>query len=627
MRTEYRSGHLPGRRGADGQAAGDPAVRGADALRHDPGRPGPHGGLQGTGARLGREPGPVRHRGGQLVRRGPLGRARGLRAGRPGRGRTAHRRRDRPGRLAGGPARRRGRRGGGRPAAFRSPGTGRDPAEHRRAHRAGRHVNRVALLRDVSAKLRHRRLVWAGIRGDDAEPLADLPQFEGAYTIINAYSRRLSVDGHAYEDLTGVRVDLETWDIDDHLDAPQTARFRRVMLQALSAPSALLPYRPSSFLSAIYFARRDRCLNLGLFGGHQAAFEHKPWVETSLSDLGVRTIPWTYVADEEQLRTDDMLRRGPLILRRSRTSGGEGIVRVDDAGQARLQWPRVAEAFVSVAPFLSGGVPVNVGATAWHDGVTVHYPSVQLIGIPDCVTRPFGYCGNDYGRVKDLGRDILDQIETATITIGNWLRGYGYRGTFGVDFLVHDGVPLFTEVNPRFQGSTHASCKLAIDAGESCLMLEHLAAIMGMSAPPQRPVAELAAEAPALAHFVVHWVGDQAERLDPSPLVRLAMATGRSIRAEVQTRPALLTQRGAAVARIVCRESVTRTGFELTQPWAGVVSTWKAGAAGAFTATATATATASASASASAAASASASASAAAAAGPQGAEQVMTPGS
>ena len=441
-------------------------------------------------------------------------------------------------------------------------------------------MKRAALLRDVSAELRHRRLVWAGIRGDDAEPLADLPQFEGAYTIINAYSRRLSVDGQAYEDLTGVRVDLETWDIDDHLDAPETATFRRVMLQALSSPSALLPYRPSSFLSAIYFARRDRCLNLGLFGGHQAAFEHKPWVETSLADLGVRTIPWTYVADEEQLRTDDMLRRGPLILRRSRTSGGEGIVQVADAGQLRLQWPRASEAFVGVAPYLSGGVPVNVGATAWHDGVTVHYPSVQLIGIPDCVTRRFGYCGNDYGRVKDLDRAVLDQIDAATITIGNWLRSYGYRGTFGVDFLVHDGVPLFTEVNPRFQGSTHASCKLAIGAGESCLMLEHVAAIMGMSAPPRRPVAELAAEAPALAHFVVHWVGDQAERLDPSPLVRLAMATGRSIRAEVQTRPALLTERGAAVARIVCRESVTRTGFELTEPWAGVVSEWKAGAAG-----------------------------------------------
>ena len=66
-------------------------------------------------------------------------------------------------------------------------------------------MNRAALLRDVSAKLGNRRLVWAGIRGDDAEPLADLPQLEGAYTIINAYSKKVSVDSTAYEDLTGVR--------------------------------------------------------------------------------------------------------------------------------------------------------------------------------------------------------------------------------------------------------------------------------------------------------------------------------------------------------------------------------------------------------------------------------------
>lgn len=433
------------------------------------------------------------------------------------------------------------------------------------------------LLKQVSAALGNRRLVWAGIRGDDAEPLGDLPQFSAAYTIINAYTRRLSVDSAAYEDLTRVRVDLETWDIDEHLSAPETATFRRAMLQALSAPSALLPYRPSSFLSAIWFARRDRCLNLGLFGGHQAAFEHKPWVETSIAGLGVPTIPWTYVADEEQLRTAEMLRHGAVMLRRSRTSGGEGIARVEDARQLRAQWPHVAEAFVSVAPFLEGGLPVNVGATAWDDGVTVHYPSIQLIGIPDLVTRPFGYCGNDYGRAADLDGSVLDKIESHTTTIGHWLRGYGYRGTFGVDYLVHDGAPLFTEVNPRFQGSTHASCQLAIEADESCLMLEHLAANLGISAPPQRSIRELAAAAAPLAHFVVHWTGAHDEHLDPEPLVRRAVMAGgsmRPIRTEVLTKPALLTQRGAAVARVVCRTSVTHTGFELAQPFAGIVSQW-----------------------------------------------------
>jgi formate-dependent phosphoribosylglycinamide formyltransferase (GAR transformylase) len=439
-------------------------------------------------------------------------------------------------------------------------------------------VNRTALLRQLDAALGNRRLVWAGIRGDDAEPLAALPQFEASYTIVNAYAKRPGIDSVAYEDLSGTRVDLETWDIDEHLADPETALFRRGLLQALAAPSAFVPYRPSNFLSAVWFARRDRCLNLGLFGGHQAAFEHKPWVETELARLGVATIPWTYVADEEQLNTQELLRRGPVMLRRSRTSGGEGIVRVDDPVQLRVEWPHVAEAFVSVAPFLEDGIPMNVGATAWHDGVTVHHPSVQLIGIPECVTRPFGYCGNDFAAVHQFEPAVLSQIEHSTRVIGNWLRSYGYRGTFGVDFLVRAGTVLFTEVNARFQGSTHASCQLSVEADESCLMTEHLAALLGMDAPAQVPLMSLVTAAP-LAHVVVHWTGATGGRLDPAVLIRATAAQAGFARAEVQTRPTILTERGAAVVRLLYRASLTDTGFELAEPVRAAVRQWNLEAA------------------------------------------------
>jgi hypothetical protein len=435
-------------------------------------------------------------------------------------------------------------------------------------------VRRTALVRQLDSALGNRRLGWAGIRGEDAEALAALPQFDATYTIINAYTKRPNVEGVAYEDLTGVRVDLETWDIDDHLSEPETVIFRRTLLQMLSTPSALVPYRPSAFLSAIWFARRDRCLNLGLFGGHQAAFEHKPWVETSLARLGVSTIPWIYIADEEQLRAAELLRQGSVMLRRSRTSGGEGIVRVDEPGQVRKHWPYVAESFVSVAPYLADALPLNVGAIVWHDGVTVHYPSVQLIGIPDCVTRPFGYCGNDYAAAKQLDPEVLDRIEASARTIGRWLGAHGYRGTFGVDFLLHNGVPLFTEINPRFQGSTHVSCQLAVEADESCLMTEHVAATLGMDAPPQRRLRDLTVEAEPLAHVVVHWTGDRAARLDPTSLVRAVSADRSFIRAEVLTRPALLTQPGAAVARILQRASLTRTGYALDGLLATAVRQW-----------------------------------------------------
>jgi hypothetical protein len=435
-------------------------------------------------------------------------------------------------------------------------------------------VRRDKLIRQVSRALGRRRLIWSGIRGDDIEPLADLPQLEAAYSIIGSYRRRASVEALAYEDLTGVRVDLETWDIDEHLEAEATTRFRREMLRSLGEDSALLPYRPSRFLSAIWFARRDRCINLGLFGGHQSAFEHKPWVETAVADLGLPRIPWTYVADEEQLTTKQLLAEGPVMLRRSRTSGGEGIFRADDVEELARQWPHIEEAFVSVAPYLDGGLPVNVGATVWHDGVTVHHPSVQLIGIRECVTRPFGYCGNDFGVARDIPRPVIQEIEDSTRAIGRWMASFGYRGTFGADFLVHEGRALFTEINPRFQGSTHASSRLSIAAGESCLMLEHVAAMLGIDAPSQPPLADVVREIAPLAHLVVHWTGDSTAQLDAQSLARGLNGQGLHSQADVVAGEGLTVERGAAVGRFTTPSVLTRTGFDLSAPWRAVVRDW-----------------------------------------------------
>ena len=424
-------------------------------------------------------------------------------------------------------------------------------------------MEREGLLRNIDRVLGDRALVWAGIRGEDVEPISDLPQLSGAFSIMSRYSRRASVEGVAYEELSGRRVDPEIWDIDDHLGAPSSREFRRGLLRALNGPSALLPYRPSQFLSGIAFARRDRCLNLGMWGAHQSAFDHKPWVETSIAALGIPHIPWVYIADEEQLSVSGMFDGRPIILRRSRTSGGEGMVRVDDPSRIVEHWPNADEGFASVGPYLSGGVPVNVGATVWKDGVTVHRPSVQLIGIPGAVTRPFGYAGNDFGLVKDMERSLIDEIESSTVRIGLWLKNQGYRGSFGVDYLIHEGRVLFTEVNPRFQGSTHASARLSVEEGEACLLLEHIAAHLDMPQPRQRPLWELVQQARDLAHLIVHWNGAEATALDCAPLVVAIRDQPGSNTIELVPGPAVICEPGAAIVRWTTRRRLTADGYSL----------------------------------------------------------------
>jgi len=428
-------------------------------------------------------------------------------------------------------------------------------------------MTRARLLAEVSRRLGDRRLVWAGLRGDDIEPLTDLDQLQASFSIMSRYARRETIESLAYEDLTGRRVDPEIWDVEDHLDDAATHEFRQGLLRALANDSALLPYRPSGFLSAIWFARRDRAWNLGMFGAHQSAFEHKPWVETAVADLGVPHVPWYYIADEDQLTAKTVIGSGPMILRRSRTSGGEGLERVDEPSDLAARWPHVPERFMSISPYLAGALPVNVGATVWKDGVTVHRPSVQLIGIPGVVTRDFGYCGNDFGLMRDLDGGVIDQIESSTIRIGDWLSTNGYRGSFGVDFLVHQGQALFSEVNPRFQGSTHLSSRISIEHDEPCLMLEHVAAWLGLSAPDPatRPrLRDVVAATADVSHVVYHWTGPAPARLDTHAF-SAALHDAGGLGVELLPTPDLTIDPGAAVARWTTPRRVTNSGYDLAE--------------------------------------------------------------
>jgi hypothetical protein len=438
-------------------------------------------------------------------------------------------------------------------------------------------VRRAELLQQLADCLGDRQLVWFGTRGDDVEPAAELRALSASFSLIGTYSRRTAIKGTALEDLTGTRMDLDTFDLDQHPRDEAVVTMRQALLRTLARPSVLFTYRPSAFLSAVCFARQDRCQYLGLFGGHQSAFEHKPWVESAIADLGVPHVSWTYVADDDRLEAVRFLRNGPIVLRRSRTTGGVGLSKLDDESLLDELWPDEDEAFVSVAPFLDSAVPVNVGGVVWHDGITVHPASVQLIGVRGCTGRPFGYCGNDFAAIKDLGKVTVGAIEQAMVKVGGWLRSAGYLGAFGADFLVKDGVPLFTEVNPRFQGSTHLSCQISVELEESCLLTEHIGAFFGLPAPAPLSLWDLALAAPPTAHVVVHSTASMPAVIDPADLVDHALSTGILGRADVLTRPGLLTEPGGTVARLTLRDRVTATGFDIAEPLRTIIANWSDG--------------------------------------------------
>ncbi|MCV7197237.1 ATP-grasp domain-containing protein [Mycobacterium angelicum] len=424
-------------------------------------------------------------------------------------------------------------------------------------------TDRARLIDEIVAKLGDRRLVWFGTRGDDVQSVAELPQLSAVFSVINSYTSSDHVTAMSLEEVSRKRVDLDTFSVDDHPQDVMVGVLRSAIYAALSGPAAVLTYRPSEFLSAITFAKQRHASYLGIFAGMQQAFEHKPWVESAVAKLGLPRVPWHYIADSEFTRAHRLLYDGPVMLRRSRTTGGVGFSLVKSTAELENEWPSASEAFVSVAPYFDDAIPVNVSGVVWPDGVSVHPASIQLIGIEGCTTRQFAYCGNDFAAVVNLGQEIVEDIESAVRAIGGWLRSQGYLGAFGVDFLVCGGVPLFSEVNPRFQGSTRLSCDIAVEMGLGCLLLDHIASFLGIHKPEHPSLWEISTGAPPRAQIVVHHTGDTASAIDPTNMVDAFEATGTLLRADVLTHPDLDTDPCATVARLTVDRTVTRYGYEL----------------------------------------------------------------
>lgn len=425
-------------------------------------------------------------------------------------------------------------------------------------------MNRIELKQEISRRLDGRRLIWFGTRGDDIEAATELEELHSVFSILAPHRRRHSLKSVSLEDLTGIRVDLDTYDLDEEPNREAFAEFRQLALHAMSSRNAVFTYRPSVLVSSLSFARQDRTRYLGMFKDFQSAFEHKPWVESSVAELGVPAIPWRYIANEDQVRSIDPLGSGSVMLRRSRSTGGTGLYRAHDMAELRALWPQQLEAYVSVAPYLEGALPINVSGVVWHDGVTLHPMSVQLIGIDGCSIRPFGFCGNDFATARDLDGGVIDAVQQSTLTIGEWMRRHGYRGAFGIDFLLHDGQALFAEINPRFQGSTHLSCEIALEMEEGCLVLDHLGAHLGLDAPPTLGLRDFF-ETGDVSHLVQHWTGGVAVALDGSTSVECLRSAGLPVRrSDVVASPDSITDPGGTVARTTFNGPITATGFELT---------------------------------------------------------------
>lgn len=416
-------------------------------------------------------------------------------------------------------------------------------------------VTRQQMIRALQERLGARKLVWVGTRGHDAAGLMELPQFSESYAIIAPLgSLSLSVD-FALEQVSGRRVDLDTYKIDDDRMSPAQT-LRRCLLSSLNEPAVVVAYRPFALLSALCYPRSDFVTYLGMFHERQATFEHKPWVESELRKVGVPIIPWRYFANEDRAQLEELVRAlGTVVLRTNRSDGGAGL-RVVSGREEIIDWiPQTRDGFFGAAPFLHSHIPLNVNACIFRDGrVTLHPPSVQLIGIEGCTRRSFGYCGNDFAAIKEIESGVIVELESITMKTARWLHSQGFLGAFGLDALVHEGQVLLTEINPRFQGSSLLSARLDKRLGRPDLFSCHLAAYLNLSAPGPISLKDLVRNQEEYSQIVMHNNSDV-------PVYALSKARGGDdLDIELLAAGGIAIQPNATVLRAVAARRLTRDG-------------------------------------------------------------------
>lgn len=185
----------------------------------------------------------------------------------------------------------------------------------------------------------------------------------------------------------------------------------------------------------------------------------RTWVRRQLKELGVPVIPGSEVRLDPAMFEPLVKRHGlPMVISLDRSAAGSGIHLVHDEADFRA----IAEAHrgeaAAVMQFIHGR-SLSMAAVRTDNGTLLGEPSVQIIGQPGLTSLNFGWCGNDFSGSL-LQEHEIEQMQAIQKRIGGWLGSLsadghtGFHGIFGIDYISDGKQVYFTEINPRFLGTT-----------------------------------------------------------------------------------------------------------------------------------------------------------------------------
>lgn len=235
--------------------------------------------------------------------------------------------------------------------------------------------------------------------------------------------------------------------------------------------------------------------------------EDKIYVREAVRHLGV-PVPRALVLGRSDVDFDSVGARlgTPFVLQAPSGAGGQGTHLVQEPGDLALALAGQPLVDTWLASAYAGDTTVNIAGVVHVDGVHLNPPSVQASGLAQLGFGFGGYCGSDFR--PDAASAKVTEIGVA---VGEWLRGLGHRGIFGVDIAVDGDDVALLEVNPRIQGSSWLLSTIQQRQGDVPALIQHVQALLGMPLGTGLRIEKLTTGG---SHLLVRWRGPAGVVLD-----------------------------------------------------------------------------------------------------------------
>ncbi len=168
----------------------------------------------------------------------------------------------------------------------------------------------------------------------------------------------------------------------------------------------------------------------------------------------------------------------PLVVQFDRGLAGEGTFLLKDE-TVIADFAASYEGKSGVAAPKVTGRTITLNACVVSSGVVLGAPFLQISGVKELNATWSGTCGNDYGVELGITAEQRQNIFDQTLAVGELMRGRGYKGLFGLDFMVSDQVQLI-EINARPPASVPTFTQLEHANDEVPLLGLHLLEFLGI---------------------------------------------------------------------------------------------------------------------------------------------------